>query len=129
MVEPVSCAVHIDETPAEWFERFSSYDRLLRVVALLLRFVARVRRRDPCTTSYLLKSELDRAVQVLAIESQRVHFSVLHRELSSGRRVSSKPLARLSPFIDSNGVIRVGGRLRHLLLVHDCKHPILLAKR
>lgn len=37
-------------------------------------------------------------------------------------------LAKLSPFIDSRGIIRVGGRLRHSLLNYECKHPILLAK-
>lgn len=40
----------------------------------------------------------------------------------------SKPLARLCPFIDSDGIIRVGGRLRHSGLPNDCQHPVLLAK-
>lgn len=39
-----------------------------------------------------------------------------------------RELARLSPFIDPDGVIRVGGRLRHSLITYDCKHPVLMAK-
>lgn len=107
---------------------------MLRVVAYMRRFIAagirRVRRQpDHIAPAYLLKSELDSSAHVLEAESQRVHFVVLLHELSTGKHVSSKPLARLAPFIDPDGIIRVGGRLRHSLLTYDCKHPILLSKR
>lgn len=133
-LRPVSCAVRVVETDDEWFNRFSNYDRMLRVVAYMRPFIAagvRRVRRQPChnTSAYLLKSELDSAARILEAESQRIHFSTLLLELSTGKHVSSKPLDRLAPFIDPDGVIRVGGRLRHSLLSYDCKHPILLAKR
>lgn len=133
-LRPVSCAARVDEPEVEWFNRFSSYDRMLRVVAYMRRFIAagirRVRRQpDHIAPTYLQKSELDSAAHVLEAESQRVHFIVLLHELSTGKHVSSKPLARLAPFIDPDGVIRVGGRLRYSLLTYDCKHPILLSKR
>lgn len=54
---------------------------------------------------------------------------MLRQELAAGARISSKPLARLAPFIDTAGVVRVGGRLLHSLLDYDCKRPVLLAKR
>lgn len=85
-IKPISSAAHIVATSTEWFERFSSYDRLVHVVRTtvrLLRFIARVRNKTPCTSTFLHKSEFDRAVQVLAIESQRIHFTVLHHELSN----------------------------------------------
>ncbi|KAL4154263.1 hypothetical protein QTP88_002088 [Uroleucon formosanum] len=133
-LRPVSCAARVDEIEVEWFNRFSNYGRMLRVVAYMRRFIAtgirRVRRQpDHITPAYLQKSELDSAARILEAESQRVHFVVLLHELSTGKHVSSKPLARLAPFIDPDGVIRVGGRLRHSLLTYDCKHPILLSKR
>ncbi|KAL4100913.1 hypothetical protein QTP88_020938 [Uroleucon formosanum] len=133
-LRPVSCAARVDEIEVEWFNRFSNYDRMLRVVAYMRQFIAagicRVRRQpDHIAPAYLQKSELDSAARILEAESQRVHFVVLLHELSTGKHVSSKPLARLAPFIDPDGVIRVGGRLRHSLLTYDCKHPILLSKR
>ncbi|KAL4103230.1 hypothetical protein QTP88_018607 [Uroleucon formosanum] len=123
-LRPVSCVARVDEIEVEWFNRFSSYDRMLRVVAYMRRFIAagirRVRRQpDHIAPAYLQKSELDSAVRILEAESQRVHFVVLLHELSTGKHVSSKPLARLAPFIDPDGVIRVGGRLRHSLLTYD----------
>ena len=128
-IRPVCCSTHVDEVAGEWFSRFSSYDRMLRVVVRMRRFIECCRRKRPrpCMPLFLSKSELDNAARIIVIESQRIHFAVLFRELVRGDRVSSKPLARLAPFIDSEGVIRVGGRLRHSLLVYDCKHPILVA--
>jgi len=141
-----SCAALVDDEVEEWFARFSNFDRMLRVVTYMRRFVRACQQRvasrrsgvsgpplplnsDQIGPSFLQKSELDHTARALAAESQRVHFSKLLRELAAGSRISSKPVARLAPFIDSDGVIRVGGRLRHSLLNYDCKHPILLSKR
>ncbi|KAL4126593.1 hypothetical protein QTP88_010805 [Uroleucon formosanum] len=129
-MRPVACTALVDNGPSEWFTRFSNYNHMLRVVAFMRRFIALCRRKIGRSDGpiYLRKCDLDGAAQVLIIESQRLHFSALLRELPAGTRVSSKPLARLSPFIDPDGVIRVGGRLRHSLIAYDCKHPVLLAK-
>lgn len=104
---------------------------MVRVLARLRRFIDRCRRNilDPCLPVYLQKAELDVATRILIVESQRVHFASLHLKLSCNIRISSKPIAKLSPFIDSDGVIRVGGRLCHSLLKYECKHPILVVKR
>lgn len=130
-VQPVSLATQAETAPVEWFSRFSSYTLMIRVVAYLHRFLDNCRRPDSAarTSGFLRYDEIARVTKTLIIESQRIHFAVLLRELSRGRTVSSKPLARLPSFIDPEGVIRVGGRLRHSLLSYDCKHPILLGKR
>jgi len=94
-VRPVSCTARVEEVPREWFDRFSSYDRMLRVVARIYRFIDACRRNRKCPVTSLQKFKLDRATRALVTESQRIHFAVLHRELSGGRQVSSRPLARL----------------------------------
>ena len=45
------------------------------------------------------------------------------------RALKSSTLCRLDPFIDSNGILRVGGRLRHATLEYGEKHPVLLPKK
>jgi len=77
---------------------------------------------------YLSKSELDYATRIIILESQRAHFTVFRLELAHNHRVSSRPLFKLSPFIEIDSVIRVGDRLKHSLLNYDCKHSVLLAK-
>ncbi|XP_050065293.1 uncharacterized protein LOC126554218 [Aphis gossypii] len=105
---------------------------MIRVTTILHRFINRRCRRcvlEPIPTKGLSLVEVDCATRSIIRESQRIHFSDLLRELSSGDRVSSKPLARLAPFVDDVGIIRVGGRLRHSTLSYKCKHPMLIAKR
>ncbi|XP_025203838.1 uncharacterized protein LOC112600747 [Melanaphis sacchari] len=59
----------------EWFDRFSSYDRLLRVVARILRFIHRFRSRVPCERPIAFaRHEVDAALRSLVIESQRTFF-------------------------------------------------------
>lgn len=38
----------------------------------------------------------------------------------------SHPLLKLSPFVDADGILRVGGRLKISLLSADNKHPAIL---
>uniref|UniRef100_A0A2S2PC01 Integrase catalytic domain-containing protein n=1 Tax=Schizaphis graminum TaxID=13262 RepID=A0A2S2PC01_SCHGA len=133
-VLPVSLTTRIDppDCTEEWFNRFSSYDRMIRVTTILHRFINRRCPRcvlEPLSTKCLSLIEVDCATRSIIRESQRIHFSELLRELSTGTRVSSKPLARLAPFVDDVGIIRVGGRLRHSTLSYECKHPMLIAKR
>jgi len=79
-------------------------------------------------TPVLTRIELDDALRAIVLHSQQSFFAELRDELRKDARVSSKPLARLCPFIDDHGVIRVGGRLRHSDLPFETKHPILLSK-
>ncbi|XP_008182033.1 uncharacterized protein LOC103309131 [Acyrthosiphon pisum] len=132
-VLPVALTTQINrqDWPEEWFNRFSSYDRMIRVTTLMHRFINHCRRTkfEPSPTLCLNVTEVDCATRSIIRESQSIHFCTLLSELSTGRRVSSKPLARLAPFVDDVGIIRVGGRLRHSTLSYGCKHPILIAKR
>ncbi|XP_060846073.1 uncharacterized protein LOC132925721 [Rhopalosiphum padi] len=111
----------------EWFNRFSSYQHMLRVVVWVRRFVALCKKK-PASLGTLTFIELNEALTVVVRHSQLVHFNLLYRELSRKSQVSSKQLARLSPYLDSAGIIRVGGRLLNSQMSIRQKHPILLAK-
>ena len=41
----------------------------------------------------------------------------------------TSPLFRLDPFIDDEGVLRVGGRLRQAKLLNSIKHPVILPRK
>ena len=42
-------------------------------------------------------------------------------------KISSK-INSLNPYLDENGIIRVGGRLEKPDINNDCKHPILMPR-
>lgn len=111
----------------EWYSRFSSYLHMLRVVVQIRRFITRCR-RQPVSELYISRYELDEAALIIALFSQCSYFSKTHLELQQGRPVSDRLVARLRPFLDDGGLIRVGGRLSKSDLGHDQKHPVLVAK-
>jgi len=126
-VKSASLLISSDQNDSEWFDRFSSYQHMLRVLAWVRRFVSRCR-GQPSRSDTLSRCELDEALTVVIKCSQGIYFRSPLQELARNSRVSSKQLARLSPYIDSKGIVRVGGRLGNSQLTDRQKHPVLLAK-
>ena len=60
---------------------------------------------------------------------QRDCFAVELPALGSGQSVpQSSKLSKVSPFVDQDGILRVGGRLQESGLSYEAKHPIILGK-
>lgn len=100
---------------------------MLRVVARMYWFINGCR-RQPRTSNFVSRADLDHAALVIAKCSQRVTFEKLFLDLSHNRPIGVKPVARLRPFIDTRGLICVGGRLSNAKVPEAQKHPILVAK-
>jgi hypothetical protein len=111
----------------EWYSRFSSYLRMLRVIVYVRRFIARCR-QQPVSETYITRHELDLVTLSLVRSSQNFHFDKLRHELQHAIPVSVRTIARLRPFIDDREIIRVGGRLSRSELDDNQKYPILLSK-
>ncbi|XP_018377310.1 PREDICTED: uncharacterized protein LOC108770304 [Trachymyrmex cornetzi] len=106
------------------FQRYSSYSRMLRVTAWCLRF-----RPKNTYRGQLCINELDEAeIRIIKI-IQTCSFSRELKELSNGKSMSKGNIAALNPFIDENGLIRVGGRLKGSKLTYTQKHSILIPSR
>ncbi|XP_050538460.1 uncharacterized protein LOC126903928 [Daktulosphaira vitifoliae] len=118
----------VENSEVEWFHRFSSYTRLIRVGVLLRRFMSKSRGRTSASNSWP-QNELTASLYAIVMHTQKISFSALKLELEGGRRVSSRLYARLAPFIDSLGLIRVGGRIKHASLDTNQKHPLLLSSQ
>ncbi|XP_046555837.1 uncharacterized protein LOC124265090 [Haliotis rubra] len=104
-------------------ERFSSWKKLLRVTAYCFRFLLRLKQRVIRKTAQIRVTE--DSLQCEEIEHaerywvKTVQLSLLDWETQ---------YLDLAPFME-NGIIRVGGRLRHTTaLQYDEKHPILLPR-
>lgn len=79
-------------------------------------------------TGFLKQSELDAALTTVVKSAQRYFFRDVISNLTRGEEVRCKGIARLSPFLDSLGVVRVGGRLQHTNWSERRRHPILIPK-
>ncbi|XP_058839510.1 uncharacterized protein LOC131694986 [Topomyia yanbarensis] len=127
------------------FSRYSNYTRLKRIVAYCLRFIKKLRDRATarcltsrvhqeedtgCSIAMLASEELQQAEVTLCRLAQRESFPEELANVAEGERVcKASTLKFLSPIIDHNGVLRVGGRLRNANISDSAKHPILLSSK
>jgi len=108
--------------------KYSSIDKLLRVMAYVLRFITKLRGKSQ-QPSHLTAEELKLAkIAVIKIQ-QQLDLGHEVRLLKNKRPLGPKSkLQALSPFLDSDGIFRVGGRLQNAMIPYNVKHPIILDK-
>ncbi|XP_071564062.1 uncharacterized protein [Temnothorax nylanderi] len=122
-------AVNTNEK-VELLYKFSSYNKLQRVIAFCLRFIHNLKSPTVKDTGKLTTAELQKATIKIIKLIQREEFLPEMRDLSRQQSVDkASKLLSLNPFVDADGVVRVGGRLREASLAFDTKHPIVLPPR
>eukprot|EP00057_Strongylocentrotus_purpuratus_P004676 XP_003729220.2 PREDICTED: uncharacterized protein LOC100890809 [Strongylocentrotus purpuratus] len=139
----------VDELELERFDHLSSWYRAKRAVANCLRLRSYLQRRyyerrdkrekkdgvknvvmEPLSAELLLQAEKEiikltqrRTFDVMkAVEGDKWHNE---RERRRHCKTTSR-LHHLDPFIDNDGILRVGGRLRGSDLSFESKHPAIL---
>lgn len=109
------------------FNRYSTFVKLNRSFAYVLRFVNNCQVNKQKLSGPLSSDELNNSLNLLIRFSQLKSFSNEIHLLKQGKTLPSKnKLVPLMPFIDSNKIVRVGGRLNNSNFDFDKKHPILL---
>ncbi|XP_076660276.1 uncharacterized protein LOC143363596, partial [Halictus rubicundus] len=122
----VSLATRISNS--DFLNRFSSWIVLQRAIAYCVRFCKNASRCER-NTGPLSIFELKRAHNCVIKNVQGRHFAKEYTNLTHRTAIhkDSKILA-LTPFIDDEGIIRVGGRLQNSDLRYSQRHPILLPR-
>lgn len=111
-----SCNADVNSPTDKFITSYSSWHRLKKAVAWILRLKSNLRHKEEIETNkYLTVDELNRAETAIIKYVQRCEFS----------NESSKRLDKLSP-ATRDGIIRVGGRLMNAPLPEDAKHQIIL---
>lgn len=108
-----------------FFDRFSSFPSLLRFVAYCSRWIAKSKRERGDLTAH----EITAARKKILVIEQQYSMPWEYNHLAETGEVPRRNwMVPLTPFIDHDGLIRVGGRLAHAKIPYDQKHPILLKK-
>ncbi|XP_011684943.1 PREDICTED: uncharacterized protein LOC105448195 [Wasmannia auropunctata] len=113
-------------------DRFSTLRRLLRVTAWVKRAAARFRSRGSPLDAHtpLRPAELSQSLKFWTRHSQRLTFDAEIQCLERHQEVPrTSSLLRLAPFLDADGTLRVGGRLRNSTLETEAKHPAILSPK
>ena len=110
-------------------KKFSNWRRLIRVTAYTLRFIWRLRKRGrkgSAEGEEALKHE-DGPLSPQELQDAETHWlkesqKTLKDSLSKGE------FRNLSPYVDLEGVVRVGGRADKALVSYETRHPVLLPR-
>ncbi|XP_058456625.1 uncharacterized protein LOC131434022 [Malaya genurostris] len=141
-LRPMHLHHHIVKQQLIQFERFSKWERLVRVVAYIHRFIqilrCRIGKKKLSNPEWLNQDELKKAEttiwRLIQHETYGDEIVVLtkNRELPTekhSRIGRSSEIAKLSPFLDDQDTLRMDGRIANAQQVSfDFKVPIILPK-
>lgn len=110
--------------------RYSSYLKILRIVAWMRRFVSRAR-GEAFLGENLTAQELEEAEKICIREVQAEFYQSELKSLQLRRSIGrNSSIFTLSPFLDEDGIMRVSSRLDESdYLTYDEKKPILLPSK
>ncbi|XP_039299502.1 uncharacterized protein LOC120355229 [Nilaparvata lugens] len=110
--------------------KISSYHKLVRIAAYILRFIHNLKHcREPASQQSVELSvqEIQAAELRIIQDIQSDVFADDLKSLRQGKELpSNSSIKSLSPFIHTDNLLRVGGRLREADIPFDYKHQILL---
>jgi hypothetical protein len=114
--------------PPEDITRFSKLNKLIRVTAYCRRFIHNCRHsKANKQTTTLTTQELDQALTCRVKMVQQISYAQEIKQLMEQQEVTStSSLKTLHPFIDQEGLLRVGGRLQQPALPYQTIHQMIL---
>lgn len=107
--------------------RYSSLDKIERIIAYCYRFARNCQPSNKKLTAHFHQEELYMALMLLVKRVQAIFFEKEIHALRS-KSLCPKPLRKLNPFLDERGVLRVGGRLSHADISYESMHPAILPR-
>ncbi|XP_024875956.1 uncharacterized protein LOC112457263 [Temnothorax curvispinosus] len=126
------CVFVTNQHPEVWdlLTKYSNLTKLLRITALCRKFIRKAHKDTKSElTPFLSVNDINNEKYFWIKIVQQFSFSPELKILSQGHSLpKSNPLTKLAPYIDSNGLLRVGGRLQQSLLSNEAKHPFILPK-
>ena len=108
-------------------ERISDWGRQKRVLSTMMMFIKRCKKQ--LTSGVNLTQDIHEAELALIKMIQREYLGDEIERLCSNRNIKSTALAKLNPYIDKEGIMRVGGRIEKADIDHQVKHPCILPKK
>ena len=129
-VQVTTVTVKPSETYWDLIYRYSSLTRLLRITATCKRVILRLQKKaESLFKTPITTQELEEAKHYWVLVTQLNSFNKEYNLLGKGESLpNGHRLTRLTPFMDSQRLLRLGGRLQASLLPLNAKHPFILPK-
>lgn len=119
----------IEQEPRSIIPNISSLKRLRVIFAYVARFINNCKKECGKKTGKIDTTDIEAGNKCLVKALQFINFGNEIVALQDNKNISSKsPLMKLSVFLDTDNVLRVGGRLENADIAFVTKHQILLPK-
>lgn len=137
-IERIPFVVAVVSIDSFWIaNRFSSFTRLCLVTSFIMRFIRNCKakrsengKKQKLTMEHvhpLTRVEYEAAERFWLMKSQSVDFANEIKACKANDNLPrSSKLYGLSPFLDSHGLLRVGGRLAKAPIPYAAKYPIII---
>lgn len=108
---------------ARLLEMVSTWDKAISITKA---FITKLHAIKNKSTDNVAKHK--QAMMQIIKATQEDHFPEMAMLHNDKEIPVNKPLTKLNPFLDEDGVLRVGGRLRNSSLVYEERHPAILPR-
>ncbi|XP_061724327.1 uncharacterized protein LOC133530432 [Cydia pomonella] len=123
MVQPEAITIDIPEP-----ERFSSWIRLVRATAAVLKFINKIKILETCEATIIGRAEC-LILRYSQLQSFGAEMALLAKEKTLNKN-SLPVILTLAPYLDQDGLMRVGGRIDAAADISpEMKRPIILDGR
>lgn len=95
---------------------------MINVISVCLRWSPRLKKKGDISPQEIANTEKI-IIKVVQVEAFNAELKCLEDKLSVPK---NSQLLRLDPFIDEEGILRVGGRIHMAALPENEKHPVIL---
>ena len=117
-------------------ERISRWPKITRVLGVMMKFCRKCQKIETSHSDFVLSTvdvrvaevQLVRMIQARDLKDEVAFYKSSKEPLPKRQRRNTGRLWRLDPYIDTDGLLRVGGRMRKSLCEEVDKHPIILPK-
>lgn len=110
-------------------EKYSSLLKVQKIFTYVQRFIYNLKNKNK-RGGILSTAELQESFNIIIRNSQIEMFPDEYNRLKTGQKLFRKSrLLSLTPFLDANGLIRVGGRLDNSPYEFSVKHPIVVCSK
>ncbi|CAK1597725.1 unnamed protein product [Parnassius mnemosyne] len=132
--ELITCSFALNNSNADLISNLIknkfNLTNLQNTIAYLQRFIYNCKNPKMQMKEHFSVQELQNSLNFIILKSQSEMFPDEYTLLKAGKALPNKNrLIALSPFLDANNIIRVGGRLDNSPYNYDTKHPILLCSK
>ena len=121
------CTVKEDSITLIDCTKFSKWRRLVRVTAYVFRFVRNVKARIKKSNTGSAEIPRSNSLSVEELNQTEIYWVKLN-EKNLKSSLESGQLGKLDPLTDSEGILRVGGRVDKTIATYDTRHPVLLSR-